>query len=142
MKKALIIILTLILGFSANFLAVVGLILLAILVTRITLLWYAAEIAVIAALTALLNFVRKKLSKYVNGAAVILCAQLPSVLYWAIYFSESVPQVILPSSGTMAASFIVWAFTAGKPKLKAWWSEFNQRNRLMIKFNEWWNEPL
>lgn len=142
MKKVLTIILTLILGFGANFLAVIGLIALAFFVTHITLLWYAAVITVAAAFTALLNFVRKKLAKYAHGAVIILCAQLPSVLFWTFTFARDTVAVILPPAIIMIVAFAVWAFSAGVPKLKSWWSEFGKRNSLMIKLNKWWNEPL
>lgn len=142
MKKALIIILTLILGFGANFLAIIGLIALAFFVTDITLLWFTAAITVAAALTALLNFVRKKLTKYAHGAVIILCAQLPSILFWTFTFAEDAVAAVLPLAVIMVAAFVLWAFSSGRPRLKIWWNDFNRRNRLMIKLNKWWNEPL
>lgn len=147
MKKVLPIILTLILGAAANFLIALGLFALALFVTDITFLWFAAAIAAIAVFTVLLNFVRKKLSKRIHGAAVILCAQLPTVLFWAVNFAESlyvyktarfrsgferigagidaascaiamiVPAVII------AAAFVVWTISVYKDKIKKWWNE-------------------
>lgn len=142
MKKVLTIILILVLGFGANFLAVLGLIALAFFVTHITLLWFAAAITVVVAFTALLNFVRKKLAKYAHGAVIILCAQLPSILFWTFTFAQVTVAVIFPSAIIMIAAFAVWTFPAGISELKSWWSEFGKRNSLMIKLNKWWNEPL
>ena len=147
MKKVLTIILTLVLGAAANFLIALGLFALALFVTDITFLWFVATIAVVAVFTILLNFVRKKLSQNIHGAAVILCAQLPSVLYWAVNYAQSlyvyktadfrsgferigtgidvatcaiamiVPAVII------AAAFVVWTISAYKDKIKKWWNE-------------------
>ena len=141
MKKALTITLTPVLGFGANCL-IAWLSLYLVLAAAITPIWYAATIAVIVVFTALLNFVRKKLEKYAHGAVIILCAQLPSILFWTFTFAEDTVAVILPSAIIMIAAFVVWAFSVGISKLKSWWSEFNQRNGLMIKLNKWWNEPL
>lgn len=166
MKKALTIILTLILGFGANLLVVLGLIALGLFVTDLTPIWYAAAIAVIAAFTALLHFVRKKLTKFAHGAVIILCVQLPFILSWAVDLVQSVYRykttdfrggferigagidvaedaiaVIIPTV-IMTAAFILWTFPANKAKLKNRWNELKQRNRLMIFLNKWWNEPL
>ena len=164
MKKALTITLTLILGFGANFLAVLGLIALGLFVTDITPIWFAAAIAVIAAFTALLHFVRKKLTKFAHGTVTILCAQLPSILFWAVDLVQSVYRykttgggferigagidaaedaiaVIIPTV-IMTAEFILWTFPANKDRLRNRWCELNQRNRLMRFLNKWWNEPL
>lgn len=83
-KKARTIILTLILGFGTNYLIVLGLIALGLFVTNLTPIWFAAAIAVVAALTALLHFVRKKLTKFAHGAVIILCAQVPFILFWTV----------------------------------------------------------
>lgn len=164
MKKILTIPLTLISGFGANFLAVLGLTALGLFVTDITPIWFAAAVAVIAAFTVLLHFVRKKLTKYAHGTVIILCAQLPSTLFWAVDLVQSVYRykttrggferigagidvavdaiaVIIPTV-IMTAAFILWTFPANKDKLKNRWNELKQRNRLMIFLNKWWNEPL
>lgn len=139
MKKALTIILTLILGFGANFLAVVGLIYLIFFVTDNAAICFAAAIALTAAFTALLHFVRNKLTKFAHGAVIILCAQLPSILFFWIALDIIV--VIIPTV-IMTAEFILWTFPANKDRLKNRCCEFNQRNRLMKFLNKWWNEPL
>lgn len=141
MKKTLTIIFTLILGFGANFLAVLGLIALGLFVTDITPIWFAADIAVVAAFTALLHFVRKKLTKFAHGTVIILCAQLPFILFWAvnlilsiIYYktarggferlgagidvAECAIAVIIPTVIMTAALLL-----ANKDKLKKWWNE-------------------
>ncbi|MDE7360832.1 MAG: hypothetical protein K2N38_02740 [Oscillospiraceae bacterium] len=147
MKKALTIILTLILGFGANFLAVLGLYCLVFFVTDSAAICFSAAIAVIAALIALLHFVRNKLTKFAHGAVIILCAQLPFILFWAvnllqfIYYYKttdfrsgferigagidvmvSAIAVIIPAV-IMAAAFIAWAVSANKNKIKKWWNE-------------------
>lgn len=166
MKKTLTIIFTLILGFGANLLAVLGLTALALFEMDLTPIWFAAAVAVIAAFTALLHFVRKKLTKFAHGTAIILCAQLPSILFWAVDLVQSVYRykttdfrggferigagidvmvcaiaVIIPAV-IMTAEFILWTFPANKDKLKNRWCELNQRNGLMRFLNKWWNEPL
>lgn len=147
MKKVLTITLTLILGFGANYLIALGLLALGLFVTDLTPIWFAAAFAVIVTFTVLLNFVRKKLTKYLHGAAVILCAQLPTVLYWAVNFAQFlyvyktadfrsgferigtgiamvsdaiamiVPAVII------STAFAAWAISAYKDKIKKWWNE-------------------
>ena len=77
MKKAVIIILTLILGFGANCL-IAWLSLYLLFEASVTPIWYAAAIAVIAVFTVILCFVQRKLAKTVNGTAFVLCAQIPS----------------------------------------------------------------
>lgn len=83
MKKALTIILTLILGFGANCL-IAWLSLYLLFEAAITPIWYAAAIAMIVAFTALLCFVQKKLAKTMHGTVFVLCAQLPSIPVWLV----------------------------------------------------------
>ena len=133
MKRALTITLTLISGFGANFLAVLGLTALALFEMDLTPIWFAAAIAVIAAFTALLHFVRKKLTKFAHGAVIILCAQLPPILlFWSFLARDindvdalvtlDVVAVIIPAVITVAA-FIAWALSVNKDRIKKWWNE-------------------
>ena len=146
-KKVLAITLTLILGFGANYLIALGLLALGLFVTDLTPIWFAAALVVISAFTVLLNFVRKKLTKYVHGTAVILCAQLPSVLFWAVNLAqyvyvyrtadfrsgfERIGTGIAMVSDAIAAivpaviiltAFAAWVLSVNKDKIKKWWNE-------------------
>ena len=76
MKKALTIILTLILGFTANLLA--AWLLLELAFTGSNAMFCILAITVTAVFTVILCFVQRKLAKTVNGTAFVLCAQIPS----------------------------------------------------------------
>ena len=111
MKKALTITLTLILGFGANCL-IAWLSLYFLFAAAITPIWYAAAIAMIAAFTALLCFVQKKLAKTMHGTAFVLCAQLPSIPVWLM-------------GGVFFGNMIITAAAL-----------------LLANKDKWWNEPL
>lgn len=123
MKKALTIILTLILGFGANYLITLGSFLAALIValtTNLSIIWYIVMLAVIAAFTALLNFARGKCKNQVHGAVFILCAQLPWIVFSAF---EAEITAFAASLVIMAAAFIAWAVSANKDKIRKWWNE-------------------
>lgn len=111
MKKALTITLTLILGFGANCL-IAWLSLYLLFEAAITPIWYAAAIAIIAAFTALLCFVQKKLAKTMHGTAFVLCAQLPSIPVWLM-------------GGVIFGNMIITVAAL-----------------IFANKDKWWNEPL
>lgn len=122
MKKALTIILTLILGFGANYLISWGMIAVLLFITDLTPIWFAAAAAVIAALTVLLLFVGKKLAKILNTTVFILCAQLPFVIFFLIGGRGGF-SLLSATLGTIPiASIIASAAFANKDKIKKWWS--------------------
>lgn len=90
MKKALAIIFTIICGFAANFLIWLGAAFVG-LMTNLSLIFLIVAILLIMAAAALLNFVRNKCKNklHIHGAAVVLCAQLPWIVYSLIGFVRS-----------------------------------------------------
>lgn len=110
-------------GFGANYLITLGCFLAAFIValtTNLSIIWYIVVIAVIAAFTALLNFVRGKCRNQVHGAVFILCAQFPWIVYSAF---EAETIAFATSLVIMTAAFIAWALSANKDKIKKWWNE-------------------
>ena len=107
MKKAVIIILTLILGFGANCL-IAWLSLYLLFEAAITPIWYAAAIAMIAAFTVLLCFVQKKLAKTMHGTAFVLCAQLPSIPVWMMGGVLFLGNVIITAATLLLANKAKW----------------------------------
>lgn len=90
MKKALAIILTIICGFAANYLIWLGAAFIG-LMTNLSLIFLIVAILLIIAASALLNLVRNKCKDklHIHGAAVVLCAQLPWIVYSIIGFVNS-----------------------------------------------------
>lgn len=90
MKKALTIILTLTCGFAANFLIWLGAAFIG-LMTNLSLIFLIVAILLIIAASALLNLVRNKCKDklHIHGAEVVLCAQLPWIVYSIIGFVNS-----------------------------------------------------
>lgn len=129
MKKSLTIILTLILGFAANWFIMLGLMSLSFLAyVYLEGLEYVIIPAGTALFAALLGFLSLKLNKIVNGAVFIICAQLPSVVLWAVLhiamFSDgsSLEYVyaFFVSLAPMAAALIVSALTYNKDRIGKW----------------------
>lgn len=150
MKKVLTVILTLILGVCVNVFVGIGLFALGFLA------WGhfdGAEYVVAAAGTvlfaALLSFLAVKLNKIVSGAAFILCAQLPAVIWWAISYLTEFSDGgggnlfgLIVSGAAMLSALIVWVIIEKKNMPKDRENKPIPQNRLMRKLNEWWNEPL
>lgn len=90
-----------------------------------------------------------KLNKIVSGAAFILCAQLPAVIWWAISYLTAFSDGgggnlfgLIISGAAMLSALIMWVIIEKKNMPKDRENKPIPQNRLMRKLNEWWNEPL
>jgi len=124
----LTIILTLILGIGANGFMGIGLIVLAMELSLYDIepLWYVAAAVVIAGYTALLSFIARKLSRIINAAVFILCAQLPSVIVWAASHIQSIQSGNMSNAFGFFVSFVTMAaalIISNKDRLKKWWNK-------------------
>lgn len=109
----------------------------------------ALKIALSVSSAALLSFLAVKLKRIVNGAAFILCAQLPSVIWWAVSYlmafsdggGDNLFGLIISVAATLLA-LAVWVIIEKNKMTKDRENKPIPQNRLMRKLNEWWNEPL